>query len=91
MLCKFWLQIGKDEQLRRFKEREATGFKHFKITGEDWRNRKKWHDYELAAAEMIDRTSTAHAPWALVSAEDKYHARISVLETLVARIEHALG
>jgi len=89
-MCKFWLQISKDEQLRRFKEREKTGFKRFKITEEDWRNRKKWAAYEIAAAEMVDRTSTAHAPWTLVSAEDKYHARVQVLETLVERIEEAL-
>ncbi len=90
VLCKFWLQIGKDEQLRRFKEREKTGFKRFKITDEDWRNRKKWDEYEVAAAEMVDRTSTEHSPWTLVGAQDKYHTRICVLEELVRRISEAL-
>jgi len=91
VVCKFWLQIGKDEQLRRFKEREKTGFKRFKITDEDWRNRKQWGAYETAAAEMVDRTSTEHSPWTLVAAQDKYHARIHVLEELVSRISEALG
>lgn len=91
LISKFWLQISKEEQLKRFKEREKTGFKRFKITDEDWRNREKWGAYEIAAAEMIDRTSTEPAPWTLVSAEDKYHARVAVLETLVGRIEEALG
>jgi hypothetical protein len=91
VVCKFWLQISKAEQLKRFEEREQTGFKHFKITAEDWRNRKKWGEYELAAAEMVDRTGTQYAPWTLVAAENKYHARIHVLETLVERIESALG
>jgi polyphosphate:AMP phosphotransferase len=91
VLSKFWLQISKAEQLRRFKAREKTGFKRYKITDEDWRNRKKWGAYEIAAAEMVDRTSSEKAPWTLVAAEDKYHARVNVLETLVRQIEEALG
>jgi polyphosphate kinase 2 (PPK2 family) len=90
VLSKFWLQISKGEQLRRFRAREKTGFKRYKISHEDWRNRKKWDAYEIAAAEMIDRTSSEKAPWNLVAAEDKYHARVHVLETLVRRIERAL-
>jgi hypothetical protein len=49
-VVKFWLQVDPEEQLRRFKEREETGFKRFKITAEDWRNRERWDDYELAPA-----------------------------------------
>ena len=62
VLCKFWVQISKDEQLRRFKERERMRFKRFKITEEDWRNRKKWDLYQAAAADMIEHTSTDIAP-----------------------------
>jgi polyphosphate:AMP phosphotransferase len=91
LLTKFWLQISKEEQLRRFRAREKTGFKRYKITSEDWRNRKKWGAYEIAAAEMVDRTSSEKSSWTLVAAEDKYHARVHVLETLVRRIEAALG
>jgi polyphosphate:AMP phosphotransferase len=87
IVAKFWLQISKQEQLRRFKEREKTRFKQFKITDEDWRNRGKWDAYQEAAADMIDRTSTRIAPWTLVGANDKYHARVKVLETLVRAIE----
>jgi polyphosphate:AMP phosphotransferase len=90
VLAKFWLQITKDEQLARFKEREATGFKQYKITPEDWRNRKKWDDYERAASDMVERTSTEIAPWTLVPANDKHVARIMTLETLCDRIEEAL-
>ncbi len=90
VLCKFWLQIGRNEQLKRFHEREKTGFKRFKITDEDWRNRDKSEAYEIAAAEMIDRTSTSSAAWTLVAAEDKYHARVHVLSTLVSRVREAL-
>ena len=90
VVVKFWLAISKDEQLKRFKEREKIGFKRFKITDDDWRNRDKWDEYELAVCEMIDRTSTEIAPWTLIEANDKYHARIKVLKTLCKRIEAAL-
>jgi polyphosphate kinase 2 (PPK2 family) len=87
VLCKFWLQISPQEQLRRFKERERTGFKRFKITAEDWRNRDKWDLYQQAAADMIERTSTALAPWTLVEAEDKNWARVKVVKTLVEAVQ----
>jgi polyphosphate kinase 2 (PPK2 family) len=90
VVAKFWLQISKDEQLRRFKAREATPFKRFKITPEDWRNRKRWGAYEAAVADMIDRTSTEIAPWTIVEAEDKYFARVKILRTLVRTLEESL-
>ncbi len=90
VLVKFWLSITKEEQLRRFKAREKVRFKRFKITQEDWRNRKKWDQYERAVCDMVDRTSTEIAPWTLVEANDKLHARIKVLKTLCDRIEEAL-
>jgi polyphosphate kinase 2 (PPK2 family) len=70
--------------------REKTSFKRFKITSEDWRNRKKWDAYQIAADEMIERTSTSLAPWTLVESNDKFHARVNVLKTLVQRIESIL-
>lgn len=90
IVCKFWLQISADEQYRRFKLREKTSFKRFKITDEDWRNRKKWPQYEAAVADMVDRTSTEIAPWTLVEAEDKYFARVKVVKTVVERLRAEL-
>ncbi len=90
VVVKFWLSISKDEQLKRFKEREAVEFKHFKITPEDWRNREKWDEYEQAVCDMVDRTSTEIAPWTLVEANDKNFSRIKVLTTLCQRIEDAM-
>jgi len=90
IICKFWLQTSMQEQLRRFKLREQTSFKRFKITDEDWRNREKWNAYEQAVCDMIDRTSTEIAPWSVIEAEDKYFARIKTLRTIVERIEEAL-
>ncbi|WP_088286634.1 polyphosphate:AMP phosphotransferase [Ideonella sp. A 288] len=90
VLVKFWLAISKDEQFRRFKQREKVAFKRFKITDQDWRNRERWDDYTTAVCQMVDRTSTATTPWTLVEANDKYHARIKVLKTLCEAVEQAL-
>jgi len=89
VVVKFWLQISKAEQLRRFKARERSPFKQFKITADDWRNRKKWNAYEQAVCDMVDRTSTEIAPWTLVEAEDKYYARIKILNTITDRVKQA--
>lgn len=90
IVAKFWLAIDKDEQARRFEEREAEAHKRFKLTAEDWRNRDKWEDYVRAVGDMVDRTSTRSAPWTLVEANDKYHARLKILTTLCERIEAAI-
>jgi len=90
VVVKFWLAISKDEQLRRFKRRQRIPFKRFKITAEDWRNRKKWEAYENAVCDMVDRTSTNVLPWTLVEANNKYHARIKVLRTLCHAMDAAL-
>jgi polyphosphate kinase 2 (PPK2 family) len=90
VVVKLWLAITKDEQLRRFKEREKLRFKNFKITAEDWRNRDKWDDYIVAASDMIDRTSTSHAPWTVVEANDKHLARVRCIEAVCERIEATL-
>ncbi|BBO91724.1 hypothetical protein [Desulfosarcina ovata] len=75
---------------KRFHAREQTGFKRFKITEEDWRNREKWEQYELAVIDMVDRTSTDYAPWTLIEANNKYFARIKVLKTVCTTIEAKL-
>ncbi len=90
VVVKFWLAVSKEEQYRRFKAREKISFKRFKITAEDWRNRKQWEQYESAVCDMVDRTSTISAPWTLVEANNKYHARIKVLRTLCLAVEDAL-
>lgn len=91
VVVKFWLAIGKDEQLKRFKEREAEPHKRFKITEEDWRNREKWDDYARAVCDMVDRTSTGRVPWTLVEADNKYYARIKILRTICEQLSQALA
>lgn len=87
---KYWLAISEDEQIRRFEERETIAYKNYKITPDDWRNRSKWPLYEVAMNDMVDRTSTPDAPWTLVAANDKRHARLTVLRTLAERLEASL-
>ncbi|WP_448562844.1 polyphosphate:AMP phosphotransferase [Trichothermofontia sp.] len=90
VLVKFWLHISPAEQLRRFEERKNDPFKTYKLTDEDWRNREKWTLYEVAVNQMIQRTSTPTAPWTLVAANDKYYARVKILDTVSDAIEHEL-
>ena len=90
IVLKFWLQIDKDEQERRFNERMNTPEKRWKITDEDWRNREKWDQYESAVDEMLIRTSTTYAPWIIVEGNSKYYARIKVLETVVKALEERM-
>ena len=90
IVMKFWLHTSKGEQLARFKAREGNKYKNYKITDDDIRNRKRWDDYQTAASDMITRTDTKHAPWHVVAGDDKRHARIAVLEAIVAGLEKAL-
>ncbi len=91
VLVKFWLAVSPDVQLRRFKERETTPYKQYKLTEDDWRNRDKWDAYLAAACEMIERTSVENAPWVLVEANDKNYARIKVMKTVAKALERAIG
>jgi polyphosphate:AMP phosphotransferase len=90
IVVKFWLQISQAEQLKRFKAREETAYKRFKITQEDWRNREKWDEYQQAVCDMVERTSTGNAPWTLVEANNKYFARVKILRTVCERMEAEL-
>ncbi len=90
IVIKFWMHIDKDEQERRFRERQENPEKQWKITDEDWRNREKWDQYEDSVNEMLLRTSTDYAPWVVVEGNDKYYARIKVLSTVVNAIEERL-
>lgn len=91
IVVKFWLAVTKEEQLKRFKEREDVAFKNHKITPDDWRNRDRWDDYELAVNDMVARTSTTASPWHLVPSDDVEYARIHVLKTICATLEKTVG
>lgn len=90
VLLKFWLHISPEEQLQRFNDRSTDPFKQYKLTDEDWRNREKWDEYYVAVNQAIQRTNTPLAPWQIVSANDKYFARVKVIETVTQAIRRAL-
>jgi len=87
IIVKFYLHISKDEQLFRFKRREADPYKHWKINDEDWRNRRKWEEHNSAAEDMFEKTSTEDGPWTVIAANYKWFARLRVLKTVVETLE----
>jgi polyphosphate kinase 2 (PPK2 family) len=91
ILFKFWIHISDEEQLRRFEARKVTPHKSWKLTDEDWRNRDRWNDYELAVNDMLRKTSTLTAPWTIVEGDCKWYARIKVLKTLVDGLSSELN
>ena len=90
VVIKFWVQIDKQTQLLRFNERQNDPAKQWKITEEDWRNREKWDAYETAVNEMLQKTSTANAPWHILESVDKKYARIKALQITADTLEKAL-
>jgi polyphosphate:AMP phosphotransferase len=91
IVIKFWLQIGQDEQLRRFTDRQNDPAKQWKITDEDWRNREKWPQYETAVNEMMQYTSTDFASWHIIEGNDKKYARVRTLKIINRMIEKRLS
>jgi len=90
ILIKLFLHITKDEQLDRFKRREADPYKHWKISDEDWRNRKHWNEHTEAAEDMFEKTNTEQSPWTVLPANFKWYARVKTLKTVCERISKAL-
>ncbi len=90
IIVKFWLHISAEEQIARFEARRDTPYKAWKLTDEDWRNREKWDQYAEAVEDMLLKTSTTVAPWAVVPANDKLFARVFVLQTVVEALESQL-
>jgi len=90
VIVKFWLHIDRQEQLKRFNARQQTPHKQWKITEDDWRNRKKWNQYEVAVLDMLRRTSTTYAPWTILEANCKLHARVKAIRTVAEALESAL-
>ncbi len=91
VLLKFWIHIDQDTQIARFEDRKANPHKAWKITAEDWRNREKWGAYKVAVDEMLLRTSTPGAPWHVIESNCKLHARVKVIETVIAALDRRLS
>ena len=90
IVVKFWLAISEEEELKRFKAREETPNKQFKITDDDWRNRAKWHEYVQAASDMIPLTHHKKRPWYVIATDDKYTARLKILDAIISELSKNL-
>ena len=90
ILVKFWLHVSSKEQKKRFDARAKDPLKSWKLTDEDWRNRKKRRAYMKAVEDMLAETSTDFAPWTVVEADSKRYARVKVVETVVAAVEDGM-
>ena len=90
ILIKFFVHLSEEEQLKRFEARRDDPLKSWKLTDEDWRNRKQRPRYEAAIEAMLEHTDTPEAPWHLVEGDSKRWARVKVIETVCERIERAL-
>ena len=91
VVVKLWFHISSDEQLRRFEARKETSHKTWKLTDEDWRNRGRWNEYEMALETMVRKTSTRGAPWTIVEGNDKCWARVKTQQTIVEAVESFLN
>jgi PPK2 family polyphosphate:nucleotide phosphotransferase len=89
IFVKIYLHITKEEQLTRFKRRQEDPYKHWKISEEDWRNRKKWDQHNQAAEDMFEKTSTGVAPWHVIAANFKWFARVKVVKAVAERLKEA--
>lgn len=87
-LFKFWLNVGRAEQLRRFLGRESDPLKQWKLSWIDVEGLKKWDDYSAAIKETLKRSHTPAAPWTIVRSDDKRRARLAVIRTLLHAIDY---
>ena len=90
IIVKIWLDVSEEEQLRRFHARLEDPTKSHKITEEDWRNRAKRPEYDIARDEMMELTSTAAAPWNMIDADDKKYARLTSAGIILGTLEREL-
>lgn len=91
IIVKFWMHVSEQEQLKRFKRREKDQLKAWKLTDEDWRNREKRGEYEIAVEDMLARTDQEpFARWNVVAGNSKRWARVNVIETVNAEIEQGM-
>src|SRR6266567_5788216 len=90
ILAKFWMHVSEGEQLRRFRSRADDPLRSWKLTDEDWRNREKRPQYEVAVEDMLERTDHPKAPWHVIAGDDKRLARVTVVETVCDAVEAEL-
>src|SRR5215208_450291 len=90
VLIKFFMHVSAEEQLKRFEKRRDDPLKAWKLTPDDWENRRKRPEYTEAIEDMFEHTDHEAAPWELVEAEDKKYGRVKVVETVIDRVERGM-
>lgn len=86
ILLKYFVHISKEEQKKRFEERQSNPLKKYKIGKEDFRNRDKWDEYLIAYEDMFEKTDTHHAKWHIIEGNNKDYARIKVIKKFVKKL-----
>lgn len=89
LLFKFWLNVGRAEQLRRFLARENDPLKQWKLSWIDVEGLKKWDDYSDAIRETLDRSHSDYAPWTVIRSDDKRRARLAAIRTVLGAVDYA--
>lgn len=87
-LFKFWLNVGRAEQLRRFLKRESDPLKQWKLSWIDVEGLKKWDDYTAAIGETLERSHSDHAPWTVVRSDDKRRARVEAIRHVLLALDY---
>ncbi len=90
-LVKLFLHISPEEQMRRFRNRLTDPLKRWKLSYEDFRNRQRWKDYEAAIEDMVEQTSTRHAPWHVLPANNKPFGRLAALRVIADRLSKGVS
>jgi polyphosphate kinase 2 len=86
ILVKFWLEVGQDEQERRFAARIDDPLRQWKLSPMDIESYRRWYDYSRARDAMLDKTDSKHAPWYIVRSDDKRRARLNCISHLLSVI-----
>lgn len=87
-LFKFWLNVGRAEQLRRFLDRENDPLKQWKLSWIDVEGLKRWDDYSAAIQETLSRSHSDHAPWTIIRSDDKKRARLAAIRTVLSQLDY---
>ena len=90
-LVKLFLHITPEEQMRRFRNRLTDPLKRWKLSYEDFRNRRRWKDYQAAIEDMMEKTSTRRAPWHLIPANNKPFGRLAALRIIADRLSKGVA
>jgi polyphosphate kinase len=88
ILIKYWLEVGKEEQERRFEARIEDPLRQWKLSPMDLESFSRWYEYSLARDKMLEATDTKYAPWYLVRSDDKRKARLNCISHLLSLIPY---